>query len=138
MSLVTHNIINNSICTLFDNILIDIHKFKSLLFHHIAFLFTQLHPYKLFYRHHYFLNNRIQTSHFSRTSHSHLNSYKPGEKKTKIHIQLLIKLHPQTKIKNPEQTVVHSGDLLKYLQIQIKLLLQLLRKEFLQKLPCEV
>jgi GT2 family glycosyltransferase len=75
---------------------------------------------------------------FCRASHSHLNSYKPGEKKTKIHIQLLIKLHPQTKIKNPEQTVVHSGDLLKYLQIQIKLLLQLLRKEFLQKLPCEV
>ena len=30
MSLVTHNIMNNSICTLFDNILIDIHKFKSL------------------------------------------------------------------------------------------------------------
>jgi len=28
--LVTHNIMNNSICTLFDNILIDIHKFKSL------------------------------------------------------------------------------------------------------------
>ena len=50
----------------------------------------------------------------------------------------LSQLHPQTKIKNPEQTVVHSGDLLKYLQIQIKLLLQLLRKEFLQKLPCEV
>ena len=32
---------------------------------HIAFLFTQLHPYKLFYRHHYFLNNRIHTSLFS-------------------------------------------------------------------------
>lgn len=32
MSLVTHNIMNNSICTLFDNILIDIHKFKSLLY----------------------------------------------------------------------------------------------------------
>ena len=32
MSLVTHNIMNNAICTLFDNILIDIHKFKSLLY----------------------------------------------------------------------------------------------------------
>ena len=29
MSLGTHNIMNNAICTLFDNILIDIYKFKS-------------------------------------------------------------------------------------------------------------
>ena len=28
---------NNSICTLFDNILIDIHKFKSLQIYHIDF-----------------------------------------------------------------------------------------------------
>ena len=37
MSLVTHNIMNNSICTLFDNILIDIHKFKSLHCNYILF-----------------------------------------------------------------------------------------------------
>ena len=36
---------NNSICTLFDNILIDIHKFKSLLYHIGLYGFRKLIAY---------------------------------------------------------------------------------------------
>ena len=47
MSLVTHNIMNNAICTLFDNILIDIHKFKSLHFKMKRFVLFELKTHKL-------------------------------------------------------------------------------------------
>ena len=55
MSLGTHNIMNNAICTLFDNILIDIYKFKS--FHCFQDNDAKEHPFFIVSKYIFMLKN---------------------------------------------------------------------------------